>query len=201
MSSAWYGTPSLSGGALAPLLIPVLFWHRRRPPSSFEQSWSSCDHNCSGRRTGEPQAPRGRAVCDAGRTSLMAVDPSRSLMPAWMPRFNKSVTNRVQGLWAPYLPPYAVIVHRGRRSGREYRTPVTALKRGRTLIVPLPYSAQAQWVRNVLTAGEATVVRGGRVRRVGSPRVVTDAYPPQLARVPAAISRRVPVLVLDLVDR
>jgi hypothetical protein len=47
-------------------------------------------------------------------------------------RFNKRATNRIQGLYAWLLPPWAVILHRGRRSGREYRTPLFAFRRDRT---------------------------------------------------------------------
>ena len=49
-------------------------------------------------------------------------------------RFNKRVTNRIQGLYAWLVPPWAVILHRGRRSGRQYRTPLFAFRRGRTLV-------------------------------------------------------------------
>lgn len=43
-------------------------------------------------------------------------------------RFNKAVNNPVQGLYAWIVPPWAVILHRGRRSGRAYRTPVLAFR-------------------------------------------------------------------------
>lgn len=39
----------------------------------------------------------------------------------WLAHFNRLVGNKVQGLWAPYLPPWAVIVHVGRVSKRQYR--------------------------------------------------------------------------------
>jgi deazaflavin-dependent oxidoreductase (nitroreductase family) len=95
-----------------------------------------------------------------------------ALLPRSLARFNKVVTNRVQGLWAPYLPPYAVIVHRGRTSGTEYRTPVTAFRGGGALVVPLLYGDGSDWVRNVLAAGGGEVRRGGRVRRIVRPRVL-----------------------------
>lgn len=53
-------------------------------------------------------------------------------------RFNKTVNNRVQGLYAWLLPPWAVILHRGRRSGRSYRTPLLAFRRDRTVGDRLP---------------------------------------------------------------
>jgi deazaflavin-dependent oxidoreductase (nitroreductase family) len=77
-------------------------------------------------------------------------------------RFNKLVTNRIQGTYAWLLPPWAVIVHRGRRSGRQYRTPVLAFARDRTLVVALLYGEESDWLRNLLSAGGGQVIRGGR---------------------------------------
>lgn len=88
-------------------------------------------------------------------------------------RFNKTINNRVQGVYAWFLPPWAVILHRGRRSGRRYRTPVLAFRRGRTLIVALLYGTESDWLRNARAAGGARVVRGARTYEVGPPRVVT----------------------------
>ena len=115
---------------------------------------------------------------------------------AWsrrLARFNKKVTNRIQGLWAPYLPPWAVIVHKGRRSGREYRTPVLAKRSGPTLEVVLFYGERADWVRNVLAAGGAGVVRAGRPAGLVDPRVVDSTDPglsPSTRRI-AGRNRRV----------
>jgi len=102
---------------------------------------------------------------------LRAPDDSDRLAPAGLPSFNKRFTNRVQGLWAPYLPPYAMIVHRGRVSGREYRTPVVAVRSGRLLFVALPYGDRSDWVRNLLAAGRGGVERLGRLHRVSNVRV------------------------------
>ena len=37
-------------------------------------------------------------------------------------RFNRLATNRVTGLVAGRLPGFGIVTHRGRRSGRTYRT-------------------------------------------------------------------------------
>jgi deazaflavin-dependent oxidoreductase (nitroreductase family) len=91
-------------------------------------------------------------------------------------RFNKLINNRVQGVYAWILPPWAVILHRGRRSGRPYRTPLLAFKRDRMLVVALLYGEESDWLRN-LRAGGGRVVRGGRTYELSAPRVVdtTDA--------------------------
>jgi len=86
-------------------------------------------------------------------------------------RFNKRVTNRIQGLYVWLVPPWAVIVHRGRRSGRQYRTPLFAFRRGRTLVIALLYGEESEWLRN-LRAGGGHVIRAGRTLVVGGPEVV-----------------------------
>ena len=98
-------------------------------------------------------------------------------------RFNKRVTNRIQGLYAWLLPPWAVILHRGRRSGRSYRTPLFAFRRDRTLVIALLYGRESDWLRN-LRAGAGQVMRAGRTYAVGPPVVVdTNASGRLLARL------------------
>jgi deazaflavin-dependent oxidoreductase (nitroreductase family) len=86
-------------------------------------------------------------------------------------RFNKLINNRIQGVYAWLVPPWAVILHRGRRSGRRYRTPLLAFKRDHALIIALLYGEESDWLRN-LQAGDGHVVRAGRTFRVDNPRVV-----------------------------
>src|SRR5438132_14236082 len=97
-------------------------------------------------------------------------------------RFNKLINNRVQGIYAWLLPPWAVILHRGRRSGRPYRTPLLAFKRDGRLIIALLYGEESDWLRN-LRAGGGQVVRAGRTYEiVGQPRVVDTRATAELAR-------------------
>lgn len=119
---------------------------------------------------------------------------------AWsraLARFNKRVTNRVQGVWAPWLPPWAVIVHKGRKSGRVYRTPVVAARSGNRLRVVLWYGERADWVRNVLAADGAEVVRAGRTMTLRGVRVV-DASDPAVGAVVRRVALRNRVLVGEL---
>ena len=85
--------------------------------------------------------------------------------------------------------PYDVVVHRGRRSGREYRTPVGASPVGDGLVVLLPYGSRADWVRNVL-AGGAQLLRGGVRYPVVDPRVASvEEVRDRLARGERAVVR------------
>lgn len=126
--------------------------------------------------------------------------PREPLMPSWLPQLNERVVNPVQRLWAPWLPPWALIVHTGRRSGVERRTPVLAFGGGDTLAVILFYGARTQWIRNV-EAGGGVVVRAGRRRAIIGTRIVRapERQLPGAAR--AALQRGVPVLVLSLGQR
>jgi deazaflavin-dependent oxidoreductase (nitroreductase family) len=110
-------------------------------------------------------------------------------MPVQLPRrvaaFNKVVTNPIQRTYAWLVPPWAVLVHRGRRSGRLYRTPVVARRHGDQLSVPVMYGTESDWVRNLLAAGEGQVVRGGRtyplsdIRLAPGPRLLARLGPPE----------------------
>ena len=70
------------------------------------------------------------------------------------------VTNPIQGQWAWLLPPWAVICHRGRKSGRAYRTPVLAFKRGPRLAVVILYGEESVW-RCFPIHGWKELVKGG----------------------------------------
>jgi deazaflavin-dependent oxidoreductase (nitroreductase family) len=94
-------------------------------------------------------------------------------------RFNRVVTNPIQSRYAWLIPPWVIVCHRGRRTGRLYRTPVNAYRRGSTLAIVILYGERSDWVRNVL-AGGGQVVRAGRTYELLEPRVVD----PRLVPVP-----------------
>ena len=101
-------------------------------------------------------------------------------------RFNKRGPNRVIGLIAGRrLSPVAFMVHQGRRSGRRYRTPVMPLPLADGFLVSLPYGPHRDWVRNVMSAGRATLQRGGRTFELADPRMVDAARAAPL--LPAAL--------------
>lgn len=88
-----------------------------------------------------------------------------------MATVNRRATNKLIGLWAPYVPPWATVIHRGRKSGTTYRTPVAAMVRGSTMTIPLPYGDDTDWVKNLLAAGGGELVRLGRRRALVNPRL------------------------------
>jgi len=73
------------------------------------------------------------------------------------------------------IPLWAVLRHRGRRSGRWYATPVAVAWTEDSLYVPLPFGTAADWPRNVLAAGGATVKWKGSEHPMVAPEIVSDA--------------------------
>jgi deazaflavin-dependent oxidoreductase (nitroreductase family) len=97
-------------------------------------------------------------------------------LPRALARFNRVATNRVGLVLAPRVPGAGVIVHRGRRSGREYRTPISAFRRPGGYTAALTYGPGAEWVQNVLASGHAVLeTRDGRMP-VTNPRVIHDPH-------------------------
>jgi deazaflavin-dependent oxidoreductase (nitroreductase family) len=105
-------------------------------------------------------------------------------LPQWLARFNRVGTNTVTRPLASRLPWFAVVVHRGRRSGRLYRTPVNAFRRGDHFVFALTYGPDRDWVKNTLAAGECQLETRGQRFRVGQPYLFTD---PHGDRLPAVV--------------
>ena len=117
-------------------------------------------------------------------------------LPARLARINRRVTNPLTRRFAGRVPPFAIVEHRGRTSGREYRTPVISFAAGQATIVALTYGAGTDWVKNVLVAGECVLVRRGRRVALRNPRLVGERD--GLPRIPGVVR---PVLrLLDVTD-
>jgi deazaflavin-dependent oxidoreductase (nitroreductase family) len=75
-------------------------------------------------------------------------------------------------LVAGWLPPFAIVKHRGRVTGRGYATPVLAFGTGDGLVAGVLYGTSSDWVSNALAAGQVEVKRRGPARKYGQPRLV-----------------------------
>jgi deazaflavin-dependent oxidoreductase (nitroreductase family) len=99
-------------------------------------------------------------------------------------RFNRRITNRALGTVAPYLLPMAVVIHRGRRSGRRYSTPVLAFPTDGGYAIALTYGPDTDWVHNVQAAQGCLLRRRGREFHLTNP-VILDSEGLEL--LPAAL--------------
>lgn len=89
---------------------------------------------------------------------------------------NRSVTNpRVMRTAGTAGTQTSIIRHVGRTSGRVFETPVDIIETPSGLLIALPYGTRADWLRNVLTAGSATVVDNGEPIDVDRPTIVATS--------------------------
>lgn len=71
-----------------------------------------------------------------------------------------------------FFPLWAVVHHRGRRSGQAYATPVAARATSEAFVISLPWGTETQWARNVLAAGGCVVRWKGADHAVSGPEIV-----------------------------
>ncbi len=75
-------------------------------------------------------------------------------VPAAAKQFNK-VAVHLAG--HRFLPLWALLRHRGRRSGTPYATPVAVIPTETTFVIGLPWGPGTDWVRSVRAAGRCTI--------------------------------------------
>lgn len=109
-------------------------------------------------------------------------------MPRAMASFNRAVTNRFARPLARRVPPYAVVVHHGRRTGRVYETPVAAWLDGDRVAIAVLYGPESDWVRNVC-AGDGELIRRGQRRSLENPRLVDPDDVAGLSRTARRVGR------------
>lgn len=95
-------------------------------------------------------------------------------IPYAVARWNRAGLNRVMRHITPWVPGYGVVVHRGRRSGREYRTPVVVFPRPGRYVIALTYGRGTDWEKNVLAAGGFDLLTRGHRVHLTEPRVYHD---------------------------
>jgi deazaflavin-dependent oxidoreductase (nitroreductase family) len=95
-------------------------------------------------------------------------------IPRTVGRWNKAGLNRLTRHVAPWMPGLGVVIHRGRRSGRRYETPVNVFPAEDGYVFALTYGPDTDWVRNVLAAGGCELRTRGRTVRLVSPRLYHD---------------------------
>lgn len=94
--------------------------------------------------------------------------------PRTLARVNKAGLNRLTRHTAPLTPGMGTVVHRGRRSGREYQTPVNVFRTDDGYLFALTYGPDSDWVRNVLAAGGCELRTRRRTIALTDPRVFRD---------------------------
>jgi deazaflavin-dependent oxidoreductase (nitroreductase family) len=79
---------------------------------------------------------------------------------------------------------FAVIRFTGRRSGRDYSTPIRLVDQGDCFIVPLTYGPRTSWYVNLL-ANPGVLLWQGQTIRVGNPTLIAASAVAQLLPLPS----------------
>jgi deazaflavin-dependent oxidoreductase (nitroreductase family) len=120
------------------------------------------------------------------------------LFPPWFERFQIKYLNPMLRPLSKRMPGFAVITHRGRTSGKEYETIVTAYRKGNVLAIGLAHG-KTNWVKNVLAAGEADIHVARKDLHLVNPRVVpAGTVDPTLPRMAQVVAKRSGVFVADI---
>jgi deazaflavin-dependent oxidoreductase (nitroreductase family) len=120
------------------------------------------------------------------------------LFPPWIERLQIKYFNPLLRPLSKRMPGFAVIKHRGRTSGKDYETIVTAYRKDGVVAVLLAHG-KTNWVKNVLAAGAADIHVGRKNIHLVNPRVLpagtVDASLPRIAQIGA---KRSGVFVADI---
>jgi deazaflavin-dependent oxidoreductase (nitroreductase family) len=93
---------------------------------------------------------------------------------AFMLPFTTRFFNPISRHIVRWLPGFGLIGYAGRRTGKRYLTPINAFRRGDEWVFALTYGSQVQWVKNVLAAGEADLLKRRRTIHLVDPVLVVD---------------------------
>jgi len=112
----------------------------------------------------------------------MTLDADLGRTRMWLfRRFVGRYVNPVMRPLARRLPTFAILTHRGRKSGRLYRTPLNVFRQDDHYFFYLTYGSDVQWVKNVVAAGSCSIETRGTVVELVDPELVTD---PELRPAP-----------------
>ena len=89
--------------------------------------------------------------------------------------FTTHILNPFTRLFVHRLPGFAIINHRGRKSGQTYRTPMNVFRDGDDYLFALTYGSDVQWVKNILAATPHAATRAFHARCHARKRVPTYA--------------------------
>ena len=73
------------------------------------------------------------------------------------------------------IPIWAVVRHRGRKSGKLYSTPIAIRPTPDGFILPLPWGEGTDWCRNLRAAGGGAIRWGGADIEITDPELVDAA--------------------------
>jgi deazaflavin-dependent oxidoreductase (nitroreductase family) len=95
-------------------------------------------------------------------------------IPTAVAKSNRYVVNPIVRRFAGNIAPLALLLHRGRTTGHEYRTPIMAFPDDGGFVIALTYGRNTDWERNVMAAGEGALVYRGKRYAITSPEHIAE---------------------------
>ncbi len=95
-------------------------------------------------------------------------------VPRAVAKANRYWINPVARRLAGRFPPFILVRHVGRTSGRRYETPIWGFRRPEGFLIVLTYGPDTDWLRNFQAAGTCEGVYGKRTYVLSEPRIVED---------------------------
>lgn len=114
------------------------------------------------------------------------------LIPRAMTRLNRAVINPVVSQFAGRFGPLALVAHRGRTTGKEYRTPTLAFPAEEGFVIALVYGRNTDWEQNVVNNDGCVLVYHDHRRSLTNPRLI--AFDEANAWLPAPIRLGLPLI-------
>lgn len=82
------------------------------------------------------------------------------LRKGWLGLLKHTLNRLTRRLARAGIGPFSIVRHMGRRSGKQYETPIIVAPIAGGFMIELTYGPDVDWHKNVLAAGGCTVVRG-----------------------------------------
>ncbi|MFL5759277.1 MAG: nitroreductase family deazaflavin-dependent oxidoreductase [Thermomicrobiales bacterium] len=101
------------------------------------------------------------------------------------------------GIFAGRAPFFAIVIHRGRKSGKTYRTPINAFPTADGFVIAFTYGPDTDWSQNVLAAGGCQLEYRGKVYALTDPRVAS--FKDEQQQFPALASAALRLFQVDKV--
>jgi deazaflavin-dependent oxidoreductase (nitroreductase family) len=92
-------------------------------------------------------------------------------LPHAIARTNRYWINPLARTIGPRVPPFLLLHHTGRKSGKDFTTPVWAFRQPDGFLIVLTYGPCTDWLRNLQAAETCTATYRGQTWRLTDPEV------------------------------
>ncbi|GAA1218883.1 hypothetical protein GCM10009608_64670 [Pseudonocardia alaniniphila] len=107
-----------------------------------------------------------------GDRTITSMTTTRSTPPT-MARASAPIARALAG--RRFFPLWAVVHHRGRRTGQALSVPVAVRATADAVVIALPWGPHTNWAQNVLAAGDCVLTWKGVDHRLDRPELITTA--------------------------